>query len=451
MKKLVVIVVVLALLAGGGFGAYKVLKPSNSAAGEFKTASVAKGDLVATIGATGTIEPEEVIDVGAQVAGQILAFGKDAAGKAIDYGSTVDADMILAQIDDSVYLADVAQATAAVEQSKGQAALAQASIVRAQADLKQMQARADQARRDWDRAQKLGPSDALSQMNYDSYRAAFEVSIANLAVGQAAIVQAEASLTQAQAQQRSAEAGLQRSNRNLGYCVIKSPVRGTIIDRRVNIGQTVVASLNAPSLFLIAKDLKRMQLWVAVNEADIGQIHAGQKVTFTVDALPGERFEGAVNKVRYNATMTQNVVTYTVEVTTDNSNGKLLPYLTANAAFETGRKEDVLLVPNAALRYTPPQTAMAPVETPAAEKPTTRQTRRSGTAPMGTLWVKDEQGLLRAIKVKTGITDGTNTEIQGKEVAEGLQVVIGEGHQASTAAGTSSPFTPSMPRGSGRR
>jgi HlyD family secretion protein len=446
MKKLLVFIMVVALLAGGGLGAYRLLKPANSGFGEFKTVPVARGELTATIGATGTIEPEEVIDVGAQVAGQILAFGKDAAGKPIDYGSTVDENMVLAQIDDSVYVADVAQATAAVEQAKAQVIQSQAAIVRAQADLKQMQAKADQARRDWDRAQKLGPSDALSQVSYDAYRANHEVCLANLGVGEAAIRQAEAALSQAEAQQRSAEAGLQRSSRNLGYCVIKSPVRGTIIDRRVNIGQTVVASLNAPSLFLIAKDLKRMQLWVAVNEADIGQIHAGQKVTFTADALPGERFDGAVSKIRYNATMTQNVVTYTVEVTTDNSAGKLLPYLTANAAFETGHKEGVLLVPNAALRYSPPQAAIAPVpvqDTPKSSS-TTRPARKSGNVNFGTLWVKNEEGLLRAVKVRTGITDGSNTEVEGKEIAEGLQVVISEERQGGSNAGTSNPFTPSF-------
>ena len=144
------------------------------------------------------------------------------------------------------------------------------------------------------------------------------------------------------------------------YCTIKSPVKGVIIDRRVNIGQTVVASLNAPSLFLIAKDLKRMQVWVAVNEADIGKIQPGLPVSFTVDAFPGETFRGEVGKVRLNASMTQNVITYTVEVITDNSNGRLLPYLTANVQFELSRLSGVLLAPNAALRWTPPAEQVAP-------------------------------------------------------------------------------------------
>src|SRR4029450_5132323 len=144
-----------------------------------------------------------------------------------------------------------------------------------------------------------------------------------------------------------AEAVWDRPHKSLGYCTITAPVKGVIIDRRVNIGQTVVASLNAPSLFLIAKDLKRMQVWVSVNEADIGSIKAGQPVRFTGDAYPNRAFHGEVNKVRLNAAMTQNVVTYTVEVTTDNSSGRLLPYLTANVQFEINRRRKVLVAPNA--------------------------------------------------------------------------------------------------------
>ena len=165
-------------------------------------------------------------------------------------------------------------------------------------------------------------------------------------MGKAAIVQAKGTVAQA-------EATLKRALQNLNYCTIKSPVKGVIIDRRVNIGQTVVSSLNAPSLFLLAKDLNRLQVWVSVNEADIGRIKPGQPVTFTVDAQPGDVFPGKVGKIRLNATMTQNVVTYTVEVDTDNSGGKLLPYLTANVTFIVGERKNVLLVPNAALRWTP--------------------------------------------------------------------------------------------------
>src|SRR5437870_128517 len=142
-----------------------------------------------------------------------------------------------------------------------------------------------------------------------------------------------------------AQAALQNAETNLGYCTIRSPVKGVIVDRRVNTGQTVVSSLNAPSLFLIARDLKRLQVWTSVNEADIGQIRKGQAVNFTVDAHPGKVFRGEVNKVRLNAAFTQGVVTYTVEVNTDNSDGKLLPYQTAEMQFVVARKQVALLVP----------------------------------------------------------------------------------------------------------
>src|SRR6185295_11726919 len=187
-------------------------------------------------------------------------------------------------------------ATAQVEQAK-------ASVTRAKADLEQIQAKLRQADADWKRAESLGPSDLLTQAEQDGYRAAYEAAKANVDVGTASIVQAQGSVSQA-------EAALFRATRNLGFCVIKSPVKGIIIDRRVNVGQTVVSSLNAPSLFLIAKDLKRMEVWVAVNEADIGNVHPRQPARFTVDAYPGRTFTGEVGKVRLNATMTQNVVTY---------------------------------------------------------------------------------------------------------------------------------------------
>ena len=225
--------------------------------------------------------------------------------------------------------------------------------ISADANVLQMKANLLLAQQNWDRAQKLGPSDALAQSAYDQYQATYEVAKANLAAAEAAVEQAKASVAQAMATLNTAQI-------NLGYCTIKAPVKGVIIDRQVNIGQTVVSSLSATSLFLLAKDLKRITAWVSVNEADVGSIYQGQPVTFTVDAFPNREFKGEVGKIRLNATMTQNVVTYTVEVNTNNDDGKLLPYLTANAKFIIGRRENVLLVPNAALRWSPRPDQIAP-------------------------------------------------------------------------------------------
>ncbi len=302
-----------------------LLRGKSTSAG-FKTVQVKRGDLQATISATGTVEPEEVVDIGAQVAGRIVSFGKDKNGEEVDYGSVVEAGMVLARIDDALYAADVASAKAQLGQNK-------AAVLNAEANLLQLKAKLFQAERDWARAQKLGPSDALSQTDYDAAQAAYEVAKANVEVGKAAIVQAKSAVDLAQAQ-------LQRAQKNLSYCTIVSPVKGVIVDRRVNIGQTVVSSLNAPSLFLLAKDLNRLQVWVSVNEADIGRIQPGQPVTFTVDAQPGVVFPGKVGKIRLNATMTQNVVTYTVEVDTDNSGGKLLPVSDRQRQVYCGRTQE---------------------------------------------------------------------------------------------------------------
>ena len=238
-KKSIVVLVVLILIV---IVTVWYLRRSGGKSVVYRTDPIKRGDLLAAISATGTVEPEEVIDVGAQVAGQINSFGKDKNGKTIDYGSVVEEGTILAQIDDSLYAADVALANAQLQQAR-------AGVQRAEADLGQLKAKLYQAKRDWDRAQRLGPSEALAQSSYDSYKSGYETAQANVAVGDAAIVQAKDAVAQAQAT-------LQRAQRNLSYCTIKSPVKGVIIDRRVNIGQTVVSSLNAPSLFLIAKDLE---------------------------------------------------------------------------------------------------------------------------------------------------------------------------------------------------
>ncbi len=432
---------VVAALVLAGLSSYR--HHSAEAAEPIQTGRIQRGDIVSTISSTGTVEPEEVIDVGAQVAGQIISFGKDKKGKFIDYGSVVEAGTVLAKIDDSLYAADVAQAKASLIQ-------AQANVQHAQADLGQLQAKLDEATRDWKRAQELGPSDALAQTSYDAYKAAYETAKANVAVGEATIAQNKGAVTQA-------EAALDRAQRNLSYCTIVSPVEGVIIDRRVNIGQTVVSSLNAPSLFLIAKDLKRMQVWVSVNEADIGNIHSGQPVTFTVDARPGETFQGKVGKIRLNATMTQNVVTYTVEVVTDNSSGKLLPYLTANVRFEVARHAGVLTAPAAALRWTPgPQQKASgpPSHSSGGANPNEGSARAEGRTmngqgigKQGTLWVKTDTGLTPT-RVREGLSDGIVIEVEGEGLREGTEVVVGgsRGPGAGNESGAN-PFTPQLMRG----
>ncbi len=442
MKKLLVLLILVGAIAG--FGAM-YWRGGETTTMVFRTAEVERGDLVVSISATGTVQPEEVIDVGAQVAGQILEFGQDADGKVVDYGSSVEAGTVLARIDDALYTSEVAQAEAQVLSAQG-------GLRRAEAELEQLKAKADQAQRDWRRAEQLGPSSALSATDYDNHKTAYDVAMANVAMGEAAIVQARGNLAQA-------EGTLLRAKRNLGYTTINSPVKGVIIDRRVNIGQTVVASLNAPSLFLIAKDLTRIQVWVAVNEADIGRLHPGQSVTFTVDAFPEEVFRGQVGKIRLNASMTQNVVTYTVEVVADNPNGRLLPYLTANVRFELDRHDDVLMVPNAALRWTPTAAQVSPEfrngsEGQAAEG-NGRAVKSKAVPPEGeagadaVLWTPDGP-YVKPVFVRVGLTDDVMTEVQGEGVVAGMKVVTGQEEAEVAATSSSNPFLPKPPnRGKG--
>ncbi len=407
----------------------------------YRTAPVTRENLQWAVSATGTVQPEELVDVGAQVAGKIVDFGKDEAGRIIDYGSSVEEGTVLAKIDDSLYAADVALAEAQLGQ-------ALAGVERAEADMAQLQARLLQAQRDWNRARRLGPSEALSQSAYDAAQSAFEVAQANVAVGKASVDQAKKTVAQARAT-------LDRARRNLDYCIIKSPVKGIIIDRRVNIGQTVVASLNAPSLFLIAKDLRRLQVWVPVNEADIGRIRPEQRVVFTVDTFPDEVFEGRVNKIRLNATMTQNVVTYIVEVNTDNSSGRLLPYLTANLKFIVEEREAVLTVPNAALRWKPdaqPNPASHGTSREAGAEPGASKTSGDppGSRDRGNLWVL-EGNSLKPVPVRIGLNDGIRTEVEGEGIREGMDVVIGESTEESRQNDQKvNPFTPQFP-GRGQR
>jgi HlyD family secretion protein len=303
-----------------------------------------------------------------------------------------------------------------------------------------MKAKFTQAERDFARAKDLQRSPgAITGQDYDLYLANDESTKAAVAVGEATIAQTKRAVAQA-------EAVLKKAQTNLDYCTVKSPVKGVIVDRRVNVGQTVVSSLNAPSLFLIAKDLKRLQVWVSVNEADIGQIRAGQPVTFTVDAYPKDTFKGTVNKIRLNATMTNNVVTYTVEVTTDNSDGRLMPYLTANVQFEVGVHKNVLLVPNAAVQWRPQQAQIAPdARGDALDK--SRKKGGKDNPDFGTAWIEDGQ-YVRPIKVRVGWTDGVHTEVQAEGLEPGTKVVVGDVHPTDNAGG-SNPFAPKMFSGSG--
>ena len=385
----------------------------------FKTANVVTKDIVKTIDATGTVEPEDLVDVAARVSGEIISFGKDKNGREVDYGSEIREGDVIALIDDQIQQSNFLSANAKLSAARASQAQAKANLVVAQANLRQ-------AQRDWDRAKRLGASEALSQAAYDSYLSVWEIATAQIDVRKAEILQADANVIQA-------EAAMKEAKRNLEYCVIKAPVNGVVIDRKVNVGQTVVSSMSASSLFSIAKDLRRMQVWASVNEADIGGIRAGQPVTFTVDAFPGEKFTGTVEKIRLNATMSQNVVTYVVEVVTDNSSMRLLPYLSANLNFEVERKNKALSVPNAAIRFSPDSNFIAEGETISEED--------------DYVWVKSDEDKIRPIKVRVVLSDGAWTAIESPEIKDGMEIVTAaEKLDASNKNSASNPFMPKVPQ-----
>jgi len=434
MKKLLnwfITLLVLAALGAGGYWGYKrwFAKTTQTV---FRSEEVTRTDLVSTISATGTVEPEELVNVGAQVSGKIAVFGADTRGKQIDYGSPVTQGMVLARIDDSVYAAEMRAAEANQIQ-------ADANILQAKANIDLAKAQLDLARSNWARAQELRTKDAMSKSDYDNYKAEYDSAVATVSVRQANLAQADAQLA-------SAKAAYDKTKQNFDYCIISSPVDGIIIDRRVSVGQTVVSSMSASSIFLIAKDLKRMEVWVSVNEADIGQIKPGMAVNFTVDAFPGEKFVGRVHKVRLNATLSQNVVTYVVEVQTDNSSGRLLPYLTANVKFVLAEHKNALAVSNAAVRYQPDESLLLPEYRETAAEAV--KATRGGAERI--VWVLDEGDVLRPVRVKTGLNDGVMTEIVSGDLKEGMRAVTGAtqvaASQADSTGDAGSPFLPKPPK-----
>ncbi len=437
IKKLLVVFVVIAVAAAGFFYYYQKREADKNKLPEYRVELVKRGNIVESISATGTLEPEELVDVGAQVGGMVAEFGKDANGKEINYGSVVKSGDMLARIDDSLYSATLRQSEAQLQQAK-------ANFLSAQAQLQQQKARHMLAVNNYERAKTLRPNKVITQTEYDTAESELAVTAANVAAAEASIEQCKASIS-------SAEAGRDSAKRNLGYCTIKSPVDGVIIDRRVNIGQTVVSSMSAPSLFLIAKDLRRMQIWVSVNEADIGSIEVGQKVWFTVDAFPGQRFRGKVIKIRLNASMSQNVVTYVVEVETDNSDGKLLPYLTAGVNFIIDERRDVLRIPATALRFIP-DAAQVPEDQKELynEIVASRANRRGGGAPRkSAVWVL-KNGKVQGIMVTPGLSDGVYTELVAGDLPENAAVITGvqlvssaaKDASASGEQQTTNPFLP---------
>ena len=441
--------VVLPLISlGMGLIAYSRISTRSVDAIQYKTAPIEVRTLRQTISATGTLEPKEIVDVGAQVSGRIVQFGTDPnTGDSVDYCSRVTKGMLLAKIDPAVYEVEVQIARAQAKRSEALVVQAEAQLAEAQAQLRrnvselvQQKARLQRVKKDWERISKLAKVKASSdaeldaaQSDLDSASAGIEVSEATISQSKSRVELQKASLLAAQAEFENATAVLQRAETTLSYCSIVSPIDGTIIDRRVNQGQTVASSLSTPSLFLIASDLRDLEIWVSVNEADIGLIEPGLPVQFTVDSLPTEQFCGSVKQVRLNASMSQNVVTYTVVVSAENPGELLIPYLTANVEFVIDERASALCVPNAALLFSPSSNESQPAN-----------------EDKQTVWIVDSDSAdmqgIREINVKVGTRVGSYTEIQSPELRKGWQVIVGEAEEESKRQ-MSNPFVPKLGRG----
>jgi HlyD family secretion protein len=336
---------------------------------QYKTVAVDCGPITAIVTATGTVNPVISVQVGSQVSGKIAKLFAD-------FNSVVTQGQILAQIDQPPFQARVSQARAAVKSTKGNLAKA-----------KNMAA---QRKRERDRMAILRPQAFVSQADLDLAETTYRDAEANVEVTQAQLDQAEATLASAEL--------------DLGYTTIYSPVNGIVVSRNVDVGQTVAATFQTPTLFVIAQDLTQMQVDANVSEADIGGVVEGKSANFRVDAYPKQFFEGIVTQVRNAPISIQNVVTYDVVITVDNRELKLKPGMTANVTIVKAKKENPLRVPNGALRFRMPNVPI--------DKKSTR------------VWLQDQENQPHQVNVTTGIADSLFTEVIEGPLKDGDRVVI---------------------------
>ncbi len=359
----------------------------------YQTAMVERGALKASITATGTLSALVTVQVGSQLSGQISALY-------VDFNSPVTKDQVIARIDPATFETRVTQAEAEL-------AIAKANVAQAEASVSEARAVLEEARRTLARAEKLRVRGNVAQSQLDTAQAEVQKAEARLKAAEAQVITARAQVQQRQASLDSARVDLERT-------YIRSPVNGVVIDRTVDLGQTVAASLQAPVLFTIAQDLSDMQLEVSVDEADIGQIREGQEVIFTVDAYPERIFSGRVKQIRKAPKIDQNVVTYTVIVSAGNTDQTLLPGMTANVEIITAQAENVLKIPNQALHFRP-----------RGERRARPDPARPPPSPLPTVWTLKDKKELVPHRVTLGVTDGMYSAVLSGDLKEGDEVVTG--------------------------
>jgi len=433
------------LLLAGGFFLWK----GRDEDVRYATAAVDRGDVVEVVGATGAVQAVTTVQVGSQVSGTIQSLSAD-------FNSTVKKSQVLARLDPSLFQARIEQA--------------QANVASARANLERSRAEVEDTRQKYERAKALAAEQLLPQSDLDTARANNEAAAAQVKASQAAVSQAAASLNQAQV--------------DMAHTVIASPIDGVVIARNVDVGQTVAASLQAPVLFVIAQDLRELQVNASIDEADVGRVQAGQEVEFRVDAYPDQKFPGRVQQVRLQPTTVQNVVTYNAIISVDNPQQRLMPGMTATVSVVVRKADDVLRIPAAALRFRPEgfdpsqqqrQRQGQDNGTAAAAGPGNRPERtagargaggaagRGGTSGRGStgeagtrpqiVFVLNEKGEPQPARVRLGISDGQFVEVR-EGLDQGARVVTGADTGAARAGGArpaaspaaSNPFNPQRPQ-----
>lgn len=436
-------------LALAAFVAWRIWQSYTEAQVRFETVPLEFGSLQASVTATGNLNPVVNVQVGSQVSGNIKALYAD-------FNTKVTQGQLVALIDPQIFQAQVDQAKGAAASADAAIVAARAQVEKARSDmagatanrdnlksvLAKDKANAVNAQIQWQRSESLFKEGVVSQQDHDTAKAAYEASQAQITADESQVAAAEHSiqsaqaqvsvaLTQmsaAQAQARQAHAALAQAEINLAHTRIVAPVSGTVIARHFDVGQTVAASFQAPDIFDIAQDLTKMQVDTNVDESDVGVIRAGQSANFTVDAYPGNVFHGTVTDVRKAPIVAQNVVTYDVVVAVSNPDLKLFPGMTANVTIVTDRVENILKVPNSALRF----------------RPSADLLKKSGLAlaQPGTQLYLLSQGKLKAVPVKFGLSDGKLTALTSSaDLKAGDRVVV----RAVTGAQTGNSSTSSAP------
>lgn len=456
-----ILLFLLLLLAGAGFGGAALTWPAvlgHADAPAYRTAPIERGDIIATVTAAGALSAVVLVDVSSQISGQLRELHAD-------FNSSVEQDQVIARIAPETYEARVAQAEAELEIAQALVPVQRARIERGRAELENAQAAravataqtlraeilVEEARRDVERRRSLVERSIVPLSEWEKVQSAHQAATAQLAAAraeemsrsaaaraaEAAVRMSEAEVANNLAQARQREAVLRQARTDLERTYIRAPVTGVVVNRAVSRGQTVAASLAAPTLFTIAQDLKQMQVQAAVVEADVGRFAAGQSAFFNVDAFPGRNFRGEVMQIRKAPQTVQNVVTYTVVISAENPDEALLPGMTANLRVVVARRNGVLKVPNVALRFRP---AGIPRE---SAQSTGQGTGIEDAADLpgvpGRVFVPGPDGQPLAVGLRIGSTDGRMTEVLSGDLAEGHLVITGMAPPAAQAAAERGP------------